>query len=357
MRILLVVPEQPRTTGNWVTALRHEQGLVSLKHEVRLVETAGSVAKLERQVAEFKPDLVHLLHAYKSGLPWLGCRQQAIIPSVVSLTGTDLNHGLDSAEQGSHIRAVLEQAKAIIIQNQLTVDSFAVAHPGFASRLHFLAPGVSLGGDPYPLRQRHSIAPASIIFLLPAGIRPVKANLELLQVFDSVAETAPFCRLLFCGSILDQDYGQRFLAALQARPWAQYLGEIPALAMAAVLREVDVVLNHSVSEGLPNVLLESVALGRPILARDIPGNRAAFTPDLNGLLYDSSESFVRQALALAENSTLRQRLSQPAQTFRTPQDEALQLERIYQGMATGLPREFTSCEIVTCMPGADNYPA
>jgi glycosyltransferase involved in cell wall biosynthesis len=106
--------------------------------------------------------------------------------------------------------------------------------------------------------------------------------------------------------------------------------------MAAVLREVDVVLNHSVSEGLPNVLLEAVALGRPILARDIPGNRAAFTPELNGLLYDSSESFVSQALALARNTVLRQRLSRPLQKFRTPEDEALELARIYQGLATDL---------------------
>ncbi|MCD4689084.1 MAG: glycosyltransferase family 4 protein [Desulfuromonadaceae bacterium] len=342
MRVLFVVPEQPRTTGNWVTALRHEQGLVSLGHEVRLVETVGSVANLERQVAEFKPDLIHLLHAYRAGRPWLGCRQQGAIPSVVSLTGTDLNHGLDSAEQGPQICTVLEQATAIIIQNQLTVESFAVAHTGLAARLHHVAPGVSLGSDPYPLRQRHALSASSILFLLPAGIRPVKANLELLQLFDLVAEAAPFCQLLFCGSILDQGYGQRFQAALQARPWAHYLGEIPASAMAAVLREVDVVLNHSVSEGLPNVLLEAAALGRPILARDIPGNRAAFMPDLNGLLYDSSESFVRQALALIRNPALRQRLVLPMQKIRTSVDEALQLEKVYQGLPVCRPLDSSS---------------
>jgi glycosyltransferase involved in cell wall biosynthesis len=350
---LFVVPEQPRTTGNWVTALRHEQGLVSLGHEVRLVATAGSVACLERQVEEFAPDLVHLLHAYRSGLPWLGCRQQANIPSAVSLTGTDLNHGMDSDEQGPQIRAVLEQTAAIIIQNRLTVDSFAAAHPSLSPRLHHLAPGVSLGADPYPLRQRNSIPASDIVFLLPAGIRPVKANLELLQLFDSVAEAAPFCRLLFCGSILDPNYGQHFLEALKERPWARYLGEIPAAAMASALREVDVILNHSVSEGLPNVLLEAAALGRPILARDIPGNRAAFTPEVNGLLYDSPESFIRQALAFARNTALRQRLTKPLQKFRTSVDEALQLERIYQGLATGLSRNSPSFEIVGCIPNAE----
>lgn len=354
MRILFVVPEQPRTTGNWVTALRHQQGLVALGHEVRLVATTGSVAGLECQVAEFAPDLVHLLHAYRAGRPWLGCRQQAFIPSVVSLTGTDLNHGLDSAEQGPSIRAVLQQAKAIIIQNRLTADSFAASHPDLTACLHHLAPGVSLGDEPFPLRQRDSISASSIVFLLPAGIRPVKANLELLQLFDSVAEAAPFCRLYFCGSILDESYGQRFLEALQARPWAQYIGEIPAAAMAAALSEVDVVLNHSVSEGLPNVLLEAAALGRPILARDIPGNRAAFIPDVNGVLYDSSESFIRQALALARDSALRQRLTQPPQKFRSPLDEASQLENIYRGMAMLLPQGCPSAELAGSFPAGES---
>ncbi len=152
MRILFVVPEQPRTTGNWVTALRHELGLVSLGHEVRLVATSGGVDELQRQVAEFSPDLVHLLRAYWAGLPWLGCPQRDVIPSVVSLTGTDLNHGLDCAEQRPQIKAVLEQAGAIVIQNCLTAESFAAAHPGLAARLHHVTPGVCLGDAPYPLR-------------------------------------------------------------------------------------------------------------------------------------------------------------------------------------------------------------
>lgn len=354
VRILFVVPEQPRTTGNWATALRHEQGLVSLGHEVRLVATTGSAACLESQVEEFKPDLVHLLHAYRSGRPWLGCRQQPIIPSIVSLTGTDLNHGMDSAEQGPHIRAVLEQATAIIIQNRLTADSFAANHPDLAVRLHHLAPGISLGVDPCPLRKNFSIPAASIVFLLPAGIRPVKGNLELLQLFDPVAKAEPCCRLLFCGSILDSGYAQRFLKALKTRPWARYLGEIPSAAMASALREVDLVLNHSVSEGLPNVLLEAVALGRPILARDIPGNRAAFTPTVNGLLYDSPESFVRKALALARNSALRQRLTQPLQSYPTPLDEALQLEGIYQGLGKSPPLNHPSQNMESGTPAAEN---
>lgn len=338
MRILIVVPEQPRTTGNWVTALRHQQGLVALGHEVRLVATAGDAAALDGQVAAFKPDLVHLLHAYRAGKPWLACRQCGQVPLVVSLTGTDLNHGLDSVEQGPLIRAVLQRSQAIVLQNPLAVSTLTAALPDLAARLHLVAPGVILGGAPYPLRQRHALPAASTIFLHPAGIRPVKANLELLHLFEPVAAAAPNSLLLFCGSLLDPAYGKRFLAAVQQRPWAHYLGEIEKAAMPAALREADVVLNHSISEGLPNALLEAACLGRPILARNIPGNRAAFEPERNGLLYDGPQSFFRQALALARDAELRRRLARPSRSSRTPRQEALQLQEIYlslPGLSSG----------------------
>lgn len=330
MRILIVVPKQPRTTGNWVTALRQQQGLESIGHVVHVGETGGDAVCLENQVAELAPDLVHLLHAYRAGHPWLACRQSSTLPLVVTLTGTDLNQGLESAEQGPAIRAVLARAGAIIIQNRLSVESFAANYPEWAAAVHHVPPSVVLGTETYPLRERHGIPASSTVFLHPAGIRPVKANLDLLRCFDPVAAASPSCRLLFCGPILDQAYGREFLAALRARPWAQYLGEIPSAAMAAVLRAADVVLNHSISEGLPNALLEAVAVGRPILARDIPGNRAAFSPGCNGLLYHSAQVLVQHALILDRDPAFRQRLSRNRSGSPAPLEEAWQLTGIFQ---------------------------
>ncbi len=353
MRILIVVPRQPRTTGNWVTALRQQQGLESIGHLVHLIETGGDAACLERQVAELAPNVVHLLHAYRAGRPWLACRQSDTLPLVVTLTGTDLNQGLESAEQSPTIRTVLARAGAIIIQNRLSVESFAASYPEWAVNVHHVPPAVVLGNEAYPLRERHQIPASSTVFLHPAGIRPVKANLDLLRCFDPVAAASPSCRLLFCGPILDQVYGREFLAALRARPWAHYLGEIPAAAMASVLRAADVVLNHSVSEGLPNTLLEAVAVGRPILARDIPGNRAAFSPGCNGLLYDSAQMLVQQALILDRDPAFRQRLSRNRTGPLTPLQEAWQLAGIFQSTRAAffhIPDSHPASILLDCSP-------
>ena len=159
---------------------------------------------------------------------------------------------------------------------------------------------------------RAELAPlGGILFLHPAGIRPVKGNRELLDLFDPLAaECLPFS-VAFCGPVLDPAYGADFCSAVACRPWAHYLGVIPPEAMPATLRQVDVVLNNSQSEGLANALLEAAALGVPMLVRDIPGNAAVVEAGVNGLFYDDATSFARQARALMADPALRRRLSCP----------------------------------------------
>jgi len=72
MRILIVVPEQDRISGNWVTAKRFRQGLRAHGQQV-VVEETGLQPKshfLER-IQAFAPDVTLLLHAFRTGKPWL----------------------------------------------------------------------------------------------------------------------------------------------------------------------------------------------------------------------------------------------------------------------------------------------
>lgn len=330
MRLLILTPEQPRISGNWVSACRFQQGLQRLGHRVEVLETGFDPARLETVVASFRPQLVLLLHAYRSGRPWLASRYQGQLPVMVLLTGTDIHQGLDQPQQCPTILHLLHQADAILSQNPLTVATLGAQLPWLAPRLHHLPPGIVLGNAPYPLRQRHHIPADTVLFLHPAGIRAVKGNLELLQLFDQVAVATSRFRVAFCGPLLDPDYGARFLDAIKTRPWAGYLGEIPLAAMPAVLQQADVVCNNSSSEGLPNSLLEAVGLGRPMLVRRIQGNLAVVTVGFNGLCYDSPEEFRSQATALIQDPALRQQLSRPQPERYRPESEARQLEAICQ---------------------------
>ncbi len=328
MRILIVVPQQNRATGNWVTAHRFRHGLKGHGHEVGLCGTSPDGAGLREQVGNFAPQLVILLHAYRTGRPWLETFPQHSLPFIVVLTGTDVHGGLRDPEQKPWIERVFAQAAAIVTQNRLTFAGLQGERPGLKTRLHYLEPGIELGAAAYALRQQLGTPKGLFLFLCPASLRPVKGVLDLLLLFDPLARRREDFHVVFCGPALDADYGRRFLAAVAARPWAAYIGIIPTESMAAAMGEADVILNNSVSEGLPNVLLEATALGRPILARNIPGNAAVVESGKNGLLYGDAAGFLKAAARLLNDPDLLRSLSHPQPERYAPYHEAAVLNRL-----------------------------
>jgi len=102
--------------------------------------------------------------------------------------------------------------------------------------------------------------------------------------------------------------------------------------MPAAMAEADVILNNSVAEGLPNALLEATVSGRPILARDIPGNAAVVRPGVNGLLYGDGAEFPACASRLLDDGALRAVLSRAERQAYRPEREAAKLRRLCEGM-------------------------
>jgi len=328
MRLLIFVPEQSAATGNLITAARLQTGLAGqgITAAVAQIPDNDPHSAYRQACHEFEPDVVLLLHAWRTGRAWLADFAEQPLPAAVLLTGTDIHGGIDDPQQGPTIRAVLDAAGLILSQNRLSVAE--LQQSSWRDKIHWLPPAVELGNEPYPLRANHSIPADAVLFLHPAGIRPVKANLELLHLCDPLAARHKTFRLAFCGPVLDHDYAERFFAALAGRPWAAWLGVIPPAAMAAALSEADVVLNHSCSEGLTGALLEALAVGRAILARNIPGNAAIIDHGNNGLLYDRDERFLELAEALLSDAALRQRLAAARRPVLSPQHEAAVLSAL-----------------------------
>ena len=81
--------------------------------------------------------------------------------------------------------------------------------------------------------------------------------------------------------------------------------------MPALLAAADIVLNCSRSEGgMANAVLEALALGRAVLASNIPGNRSLIEPGVTGLLWSSEAELAEGAERLAAEPALRRRLGE-----------------------------------------------
>jgi len=346
LRILLLTPSAlPRVSGNAVTAERWRSQLAALGHRVRVVASEGlCLADLDEHLRTFQPHLVHAHHATKSGGLLLAAGLPAV-PWLVSIAGTDLSLDLDHPEHGRAARHVLSATPRIVVQSKATEARLRAALPSVAARIvRVPKAAVFLWDEPWALRKDCGVPPEAVLFLHPAGVRPVKGNLELLHHLAELWRLRPQVRAVFLGPPLDAAYAERFGAAVKAAPFAHWLPGVPPHHMPSAYRAADVVLNGSRAEGLANVLLEAGIAGVPGLAANLPANRevlAGGDGEPGGLLYDPTRpgGFLGQALRLVDEPALRTRLGQAAwaNARRWPQaaQEAAALVAVYRAVLTG----------------------
>jgi glycosyltransferase involved in cell wall biosynthesis len=336
VRILIVVPEQDCVSGNWVSALRFQQGLEQLRHQVHTISVSLAAGPdCRKKVIDFAPDVALLLHAFRAGKPWLESAGDLGIPFVIMLTGTDINLGLADPEQKAIIADSIKQAAFVLLQNPLLATNFLKTQPELALNLRTINAATILGKAPYSLRERHGLDKEIPLFLYPAGIRPIKRQRELLSIFDDAVAEGHFLQLVFCGPFLDQNYSEAFMADIAERPWASYLGVIATNAMASAMRKADVIVNNSLAEGLPNSLVEAATLGIPILASHNLGNAAVVKENVNGLLYSHASECLEKIRSLL-NPAKRSQLSCPDKSYNL-EAEASSLEEVLMAARRSFP--------------------
>jgi L-malate glycosyltransferase len=308
---LLTPFASPSVRGNAITVERVAQGLRERGRELRVWGLSGaSEAAVAAEVEAYRPDLVHAFHALLTGPLGLTLAGRLGVPLVVTLTGTDANHDLLDPGRGPRVRQVLEGAAAITGFHGSILAHVAGVLPAVRSRLVAVPQAARFFAEAsFDLAGRWALPPGRVLFVFPAGIRAVKAPRLPLGPLDALAAADARVRLAFAGPIIEPELGAALEADLAARPWARYLGQVPHAEMASLLEQADVVLNCSISEGgLANSVLEALALGRAVLASDIPGNRGLIVEGVTGLLFRDTRELTAQAGRLAADAALRARL-------------------------------------------------
>jgi L-malate glycosyltransferase len=323
MRVLILSPSAfPKLTGNAITTERWRRSLTAKGHFTKVLSSDGldTDAFLE-QLKSFHPDLIHVHHAYKTAALLLDPRSQSeltSLPLVVSPGGTDINldFGMDGRREA--ILTVLGMARIIVTQSHENVRSLLDQIPDLADKIISVPKACCwFGNEPCDLRGIARCNPDDVLFFLPAGIRPVKGNLECLLALERVYDIRPRVRFVAAGPVVDSEYAGRFEREVNRLSiFARWIPAIPPAAMRCAYLSADIVLNASFSEGLSNSLLEAVASGRPVLASDIPGNRHTVLGEKGdphaGLLFDpgNTADFLKQSIRLIDDPRLRQKFGE-----------------------------------------------
>jgi L-malate glycosyltransferase len=347
MRVLILAPNVfPGISGNAITVERWRRALTGKGNIVEALSChaltmSAFVAFLER----FDPDIIHVHHAFRAGSVLLHpviAEKHARFSVVVSPGGTDINQDLEVPERRDAVVRVFRMAGAIVTQSPETTERLLQHMPDLDQRIVHVPKAVCwFGNESCDLRKIAGCNDRNMLFFLPAGIRPVKGNLECLMDMQKVHAIRPDIRFVAAGPAIDLEYADRFEREVKKlSAFAVWIAGISPAAMRSAYDASDIVLNSSFSEGRSNSLLEAIAGERPVLASNIPGNLWPVLGDngdeQTGLLYalSNADDFVANAVRLIDDESLRIRFARAAQSRRSrlpdPEEEADGLIAAYQ---------------------------
>lgn len=205
---------------------------------------------------------------------------------------------------------------AVVANSQAAADQ-AVETEGIArERVHVIRnavePIAASDADVRSWRRRWGADDAEVVAGCVASLQAGKGHDLLLDVVDSLRDTLPTLRMVFIGDGPLRDPLQREIDR-------RGLGELVTLHTGVLdargcYPALDIAVQASESEGLPNVVLEAAAAGRAIVATDVGGTREIITNDLDGLLVARGDrDGLAAALArVASDEDLRVRLGTAA---------------------------------------------
>jgi glycosyltransferase involved in cell wall biosynthesis len=218
------------------------------------------------------PDVVHGYHALHGGIAAQAIAARHKRPLVISIGGTDLWRLMENRDRADEVRGVLATTACI----SGAFESFGRILEGLLDEMppYVVVPrAIALPALEPPVREEGVLR-----VLLPAGLRDVKDPMLGIEMADELVRRGLPIRLTILGPTIEEDYAERLRERARDLDFVRFEVRPPEL-VAQVYREHDVCWNTSVHEGGANALLEGLAYGHAVFARDVLGNRDFFEGD------------------------------------------------------------------------------
>jgi len=299
------------TRGNMTTVRRIADNLAKTGCRVTQLSLDTLQPKeLQLLMSQIRPDLLHAFHAHHGGPTARSLARELGIPYLVTITGSDL-FDPDLLSDLSTGRAIVD-ASAVTCFDPLIAQHLAGVFPEVAGMIAVIPQGVT----PLPVNEPFPRKDEEFIVLLPAAIRPVKGITSAIEALTPLAAEFPFMRLLLAGGNLDPLYAAGIKKMIAALPFVHMLGEVPHQLIGNLLAASDLVLNCSLFEGgMANTLLEAMVMCRPVLARNVLGNRSLISHGKTGWLYNNDEELRESVRMILLNPGLGIEMGEAGRNF------------------------------------------
>jgi teichuronic acid biosynthesis glycosyltransferase TuaC len=277
---------------------------------------------LEPYFRENPPDVACNFWLYPEGFATVTVARRLGIPSIVGSIGSDLNRIPDPASKWL-TRLAMQRASFVVTKSDhLRQQAIRMGIDGRKVRTvrNGCDPNVFYLADRSVARAKLAIHDDAELVLFVGRLDTKKGIVELLEAFVSLASRRPNLLLAYIG---DGPGAEQLRCkakdfALQDR--VILVGACPSQKVAQWLAAAHVLALPSYNEGYPNVVIEALSCGRPVIATNV-GGILELVNEQSGILVSPRDS---RGLALAIETALERNWDERliSTQFRRSWDEA-----------------------------------
>jgi glycosyltransferase involved in cell wall biosynthesis len=272
----------------------------------------ASVGKqLKRAIADFRPDCVVSYWAHPDGQTAVRAAGEAGVPSAVMVGGSDvLLLARKAGGRRAKIISVLRAADAVIaVSNHMRDQLVEYGTP--AEKVHVVYRGVDgdlfSPGDTAASRARLGVPAEGKVLVAIGNLVPVKGLDVLLNAAGQLRGRGVPFRLYLLGEGASRGALEAQAASLGLTDVVTFVGAVAQRHLPDWYRAADLTVLSSHSEGIPNVLRESMACGTPFVATRVGGIHEIADDPANRLVPPADPAALAEAIeaSLAPPSSLR----------------------------------------------------
>lgn len=265
-------------------------GMPQMVHPLDPLADMRALRALRTTYRRLRPDVIHT-HQSKAGI--LGRLAATAVPDAVVAHTIHIVpfEGVSRTKRAFYIGAEkLAARRTDVFIGVSEAVGYAYVSAGITrrGRVHCVRSGMDLGrfrnpelpGDWRGLLGVRQGNMRPKVALMLAAFEPRKRHVEFLRAFARVADTLPDLKLLLAGAGPEEGRVRAEVQRLGLQDHVVFCGHRPDPEALLALADLSVLTSQR--EGLPRVIVQSIAAGCPVLVNDMPGIGEVVQDGVNG---------------------------------------------------------------------------
>lgn len=216
------------------------------------------------------------------------------IPHIAQAIGSDVNSDMKRMVRLNRFKKWMNNIDGIIANSIALKKTIKRLFPD-SPEIRTIYRGIQIGN--VPICNSNRTNKDGVVFLFLGGLNPykrlkyginTKGGITLMNAW-AIAETKLFslkAKLIFGGPHSDCNVLRKWIAGLNYPQQIDVVGEVPPSNVKGLFCKSDLTVIPSMEEGLPNLLLESFANGKPVIGSTAGGIKEVVLNNETGYIFD-----------------------------------------------------------------------